>query len=126
MKAILAHLTYWRHKMRKVLISIAILTTMAAPVVAHPEHDEMPRRTAPKPKAEVAKAEIIRLVTQAKLDASWSKATATKTDTRVIGGAQRWIVTFNNPAIKAVAKRTLYVVLAQNGDYVSHSHAVPK
>jgi hypothetical protein len=112
--------------MRKVLISIAVLATMAASAYAHPQHDEMPSRPVPKPKAEVAKAEVIRLVTQAKLDASWSKVSATKTETRVIGGAQRWIVTFTNPAIKAAAKRTLYVVLAQNGDYVSHSYTAPK
>jgi hypothetical protein len=112
--------------MRITLLSTAILATLAAPAFAHPEHEDMPSRTAPKPKAEVAKAEVIRLVSQAKLDASWSSTTATKTETRVIGGAQRWIVTFTNPAIKAVAKRTLYVVLAQNGDYVSHSFTVPK
>jgi Family of unknown function (DUF6488) len=107
--------------MRNVLLSVAILATFASPALAHPEHEEMSRPIAPKPKAEVAKGEIIKLVTQAKLDASWSAATATKTETRVIGGAQRWVVTFQNAAIKSAAKRTLYVVLAQNGDLVSYS-----
>jgi hypothetical protein len=112
--------------MRNILISAAILVTFASPALAHPEHEDMPRTFAPKPKAEVAKSEIIKLVTQAKLDASWSMAPATKTETRVIGGMQRWIVTFQNAAIKSPAKRTLYVVLAQNGDLVSHSYVPPK
>jgi hypothetical protein len=108
--------------MHRFSLTILIAASLATPALAHPEHDEMPRRIAPKPMAEVAKSEVIRLVTQAKLDTSWSSAAATKTETRVIGGAQRWIVTFQNAAIKSPAKRTLYVVLAQNGDLVSYSH----
>lgn len=112
--------------MRNILFSAAILATFASPALAHPEHEEMPRREARKPMAEIAKGEVIKLVTQAKLAASWSSAQAIKTDTRVLGGLQRWVVTFHNPAVKLKAKRTLYMVLTQNGGYVSHSNIVPK
>jgi len=109
--------------MRNILLLAAILAAFASPAFAHPEHEEMSRPAARKPMAEVAKTEVIKLVTQAKLPASWSSATATKTETKIIKGAQRWVVTFQNPKIKAASKRTLYVVLAQNGDYVSSGHS---
>ena len=109
--------------MRNILLSAAILATFASPAFAHPEHEEMPRPAVRKPMAEIAKNEVIKLVTQAKLDASWSAISATNTESRMVGGAQRWVVTFQNPAIKATSKRTLHIVLAQNGDFVSHSLA---
>ncbi len=108
--------------MRRILLSATIIATFANPVGAHPEHEDMPRRDAHKPMGEVAKSEVIKLVTQAKLAASWSSAQATNTQSKLIGGATRWVVTFQNSAIKSASKRTLYVVLAQNGDFVSYSY----
>lgn len=108
--------------MRNILLSAAILATFASPALAHPEHEEMPRLAVRKPMAEVAKSEVIKLVTKAKLPASWSSAKAIKTETKIINGTQRWVVTFQNPAIKSASKRTLYVVLAQNGDLVTTSN----
>ena len=110
--------------MRYILLSAAILATLASPALAHPEHEEMPRPAVRKPMAEVAKSEVIKLVTKAKLQASWSSAKAIKTETKIIKGAQRWVVTFQNLAIKSASKRTLYVVLAQNGDFVSADHSL--
>lgn len=110
--------------MRYILLSAAILATLASPAFAHPEHEEMPRPAVRKPMAEVAKSEVIKLVTQAKLQASWSSGKAIKTETKIIKGAQRWVVTFQNLAIKSASKRTLYVVLAQNGDFVSADHSL--
>ena len=112
--------------MRNLLFSIALLATFVTPALAHPEHEEMPRPSVRKPMAEIAKGEVIKLVTQAKLPASWSSAKAIKTDTQVIGGTRRWVVLFQNPAIKSASKRTLYVVLAQNGDFAFHSYTLPK
>lgn len=112
--------------MRKILLSVAVLAAFASPALAHPEHDEMPRPAVRKPMAEVAKSEVIKLVSQAKLPASWSSATAANTQSKVIGGATRWVITFQNPAIRTAANRTLYIVLAQNGDFVSHSFTLPK
>lgn len=112
--------------MRNILLSVAVLATLSSPALAHPEHDEMPRRVAPKPMAEVGKSEVIKLVTQAKLAASWSSTTATNTESKVIGGITRTVVTFPNPAIKKASMRTLYIVLAQSGDFVLHSFVPPK
>lgn len=110
--------------MRNILLAAVILATVASPAFAHPEHEEMPRPTVRKPMADVAKSEVIRLITQAKLPASWSSAKAIKTENRIIKNAQRWVVTFQNPTIKSASKRTLYVVLAQNGDFVWADHSL--
>ena len=93
--------------MRDIFISVAILATFASPAFAHPENEEMLRPAVRKPMAKVAKSEVIKLVTQATLPASWSLATAIKTETKIIKVAQRWVVTFQNPAVKAASKRTL-------------------
>ena len=112
--------------MRNSLIAVTVLATVAGPTLAHPEHDEMPQRAERKPMAETAKDAVIKLVTQAKLPSSWSKAKATQTEARMIGGTQSWVVTFDNPAVKTAAKRKLYVVLTKSGEFVSAAHTAPK
>ena len=112
--------------MRNLLIAVTALATVAGPALAHPEHDEMPQRAERKPMAETARDAVIKLVTQAKLSSSWSKAKATQTEARMIGGTQSWVVTFDNPAINTAAKRKLYVVLTKSGDFASAAHTVPK
>ena len=112
--------------MRNLLVALTALATVAGPALAHPEHDEMPQRAERKPMAETAKDAVIKLVTQAKLPSSWSKAGATQTEARMIGGTQSWVVTFDNPAVKTAAKRKLYVVLTKSGEFVSAAHTAPK
>lgn len=113
-------------KMRNLLVALTAVATVASPALAHPQHDEMPQRAERKPMAETAKDAVIRLVTQAKLPSSWSKAKATQTEARMIGGTQSWVVTFENPAIKSAAQRKLYVVLTKSGDFVSAANSLPK
>ena len=112
--------------MCNILVALTALATVGSPALAHPEHDEMPQRAERKPMAETAKDAVIRLVTQVKLPSSWSKAKATQTEARMIGGIQNWVVTFDNPAIKSAAKRKLYVVLTKSGDFVSAANTSPK
>ncbi len=112
--------------MRNLLVALTALATVASPALAHPQHDEMPQRAERKPMAETAKDAVIKLVTQAKLPSSWSTAKAIQTEARMIGGTQSWVVTFDNPAIKAAAKRKLYVVLTKSGDFVSAVNSLPK
>lgn len=112
--------------MRNIFVVLTAVAIVASPALAHPEHGEMRQRAERKPMAETAKDSMIRLVSQAKLPSSWSKAKATQTEARMIGGIQRWVVTFDNPAIKSAPKRKLYVVLTQSGDFVSAVHTVPK
>ena len=108
--------------MRIVLLTLAAAVgTIAVPAVAHPDgHGEyVPQR---RPIAEMAQDSVIKLVTQAKLSASWAKAKPLKSDIRTKNGAQQWVVTFLNPSERVRAKRTLYVIMDADGSFVSANH----
>lgn len=99
-------------------IAAAFGLALAAPAAAHPEgHDnyDMPER---KPVRVSAKEAVVKLVTQSKLPASWAKIDASGADFKTVGGQNRWVVTFDNPAVKK-AQRKLYVVMTSGGDFVS-------
>ncbi|MGZ8296155.1 MAG: DUF6488 family protein, partial [Allosphingosinicella sp.] len=71
---------------------------------------------------DIAQESVVKLVTQAKLPASWSKAKVVKSDLRVRGGARQWVVTFQNLAERNRAKRMLYVIMSIDGTFVSANH----
>jgi Family of unknown function (DUF6488) len=106
--------------MRIALIAIAAAASLVSPALAHPEHDDFrPQR---KPVAELAQEAVVKLVTQAKLPASWSKSKAVKSDLRMKNGAQQWVITFQNDAERNRAKRMLYVIMESDGTFVSANH----
>ena len=105
--------------MRFIILAIMAIATLSAPAIAHPEHDGPPVQS--KTMDQYAKDAVIKLITQAKLDASWSKVEPLKTEKRIRGGREQWIVSFRNDAIKNVNKRMLYVGLTPGGDYISSS-----
>ena len=108
--------------MRIALLAVAAAVgTFAVPAVAHPDgHSEyVPQR---RPIAELAQDSVVKLVTQAKLSASWTKLKPLKSDIRTKNGAQQWVVTFRNPSERLRAKRTLYVIMDADGSFVSANH----
>jgi hypothetical protein len=107
--------------MRIAILALAAIGLAASPALAHPDgHDDYrPQR---KPIAEVAQEAVVKLVTQAKLPASWAKATPLKSEVRTKGGEQQWVVTFQNNAERNRAKRLLYVILQPDGTFVSANH----
>jgi hypothetical protein len=109
--------------MRVALIAVAAAVgSLTAPALGHPggHADEyQPQR---RPITEIAQESVVKLVTQAKLPASWSKAKVVKSDLRVRGGAQQWVVTFQNLAERNRAKRVLYVVMSTDGTFISANH----
>ncbi len=88
--------------------------------IAHPEgHDyERPQR---KPVRELAKDAIVKLVTQSKLPSSWAKVDASGANIVTVGSEVRWVVTFENPAVKKTSERKLYVTMTSSGEFVSAS-----
>ncbi len=94
---------------------------LAAPAVAHPEHDEMPRTMVQKTIPEKAQDAVMLEITRAKLDASWRDATAGKPELRTVNGAPHWVVPFTSAAAKKGAARTLFVTLTQGGEFVGTS-----
>ena len=108
--------------MRIALLAVAAAVgTIGVPAIAHPDgHGEyMPQR---RPIAEMAQESVIKLVTQAKLGASWAKAKPLKSEVRTKNGVQQWVVTFSNPSERIRAKRTLYVIMDAAGSFVSANH----
>lgn len=109
--------------MRIALIAVAVAVgSLTAPALSHPggHADEyQPQR---RPITEIAQESVVKLVTQAKLPASWSKAKIVKSDLRVRGGAQQWVVTFQNLVERNRAKRMLYVIMSTDGTFISANH----
>ena len=103
------------------LAAVAAVATIAVPAIAHPDgHGEyVPQR---RPISEMAQDSLVKLVTQAKLSASWTKVKPLKSEIRNQSGAQQWVVTFQNPSERVRAKRTLYVIMDADGSFVSANH----
>ncbi|MFZ5703828.1 MAG: DUF6488 family protein [Pseudomonadota bacterium] len=108
--------------MRIVILIAASLTFQAAPALAHPDHDM--DSEAPRPAAMIARDHVVRLISQAKLPASWSKATVESSKQRNVKGVSQTVVTFQNAAEKDAAKRSFHVVVGRDGDIVSADHVL--
>jgi hypothetical protein len=98
----------------------AVGFSVAAPAIAHPDHEEArPQR---RPIGELARESVVRLVTQAKLPATWTRARVVGTNARQKNGAQQFVVTFQNDAERNRARRTLYVLMTPTGDFISANY----
>ena len=110
--------------MRLFAIALVALAGSTVPAFAHPEGHETEYRQQPRPIAEVAQESVVKLVAQAKLPASWSKARAIRSEMRMKGTAQQWVVTFENKAVRTRAKQRLYVLMTPGGQFISANHKV--
>src|SRR5215213_8324086 len=103
--------------MKRLALAAALaVSTLSGPAFAHPEPDF--EQYSRPPISDLAKQALIKLVSQRKLPASWSNAQVAKLDLRVKDGAQQWVVTFTNPAIRVPAQRTLYVLMSTSGEFI--------
>lgn len=109
--------------MRIALIALAAAVgSLTAPAVAHPNGHDDEYRPQRRPITEIAQESVVKLVTQAKLPASWSKAKVVKSELRTRDGVQHWVVTFQNLAERNRAKRMLYVIMSPEGTFLSANH----
>lgn len=100
-----------------VIVLAAIAAAVAAPAIAHPEHDIV---QAPATPEQEARGSVMRMITQAKLPTTWGAAKLVETKTRTRNGTNQTVVTLRNDA-EPKARRMLYVVMA-NGAVVSTAH----
>jgi hypothetical protein len=113
--------------MRKMLsIAVAFLgLVLAAPLAsAHGDdpnhsHDPITQRQA----REFAKLVVAAMVRDKAVGESWSKATLTSASKKKRGRTSEWVVVFDNPAEADPAKRTLYVFLDLEGEYLAANHS---
>jgi len=100
---------------------IVVLTgVLAAPAFAHPGHSHAIKQPAAETKA---KAVVQTMIQRKILDASWAGRAPARAERRDGGGGEvEWLVTFRNDTAKDPAKRTLYVFLAEDGEYLAANH----
>ncbi len=108
--------------MRLAFLALAALTVVGTPVAAHPDGHDNQYSAERRPIAEIAKDSVVKLVTQAKLAASWSKAASTGSQMRTKNGAEQWVITFGNKATRVRAKQRLYVPMTPDGEFISANH----
>jgi hypothetical protein len=109
--------------MRLALVALAAAVgSLTAPAIAHPGGHDDQYRSERRPITEIAQESVVKLVTQAKLPVSWSKAKVVKSELRTRAGAQQWVVTFQNLAERNRAKRVLYVIMSTDGTFISANH----
>ncbi len=109
--------------MRSLVLAIVAAGTFASPSLAHPEgHEDQFRVAERRPVPELAQEAVVRLVTQAKLPASWAKAKPIKSAVRTKNGAQQWVITFQNKTERRSNRRLLYVLMTPTGEFISANH----
>ena len=104
--------------MRKFIIAAAVVLAPISPLMAHGNHDEEEQD---RPIQQVAKDNVIKLITKGTLPASWSKAKFVETNSRTVQGARQDVVIFRNDA-EPEARKLLYVALKPDGAFVSANH----
>ena len=105
-----------------VMALAAAVAGISMPAIAHPGGHDDEYRPQRRPIAELAQESVIKLVTQAKLPANWSKVKPLKSEIRTRNGGQQWVVTFQNNAEKNRSKRMLYVLMSTEGSFISANH----
>lgn len=104
-----------------VTLASAAIAMASAPVHAHPGGHEGEYERAPSI-PELARDSVVRLISQAKLPASWSTARDVRSFTRSRGGTEQLVVEFRNDAIRQRAKRSLFVIMTRGGQFISANH----
>ncbi len=108
--------------MRTLFLAIALTFSIAAPALAHPEHD-MVEEESPRLLALNSATYVVgRMVERNAIPASWANVEPTSALLRQRNGADEWVVTFQNNGIANPAERTLYVMLTYSGVYIAANY----
>jgi hypothetical protein len=106
--------------MRKSIVAIALITAPLAPVLSHPAHNaDKPAERTPE---HIARTHVLRLVTKAKLPASWAKASYAGHSYKNVKGSVQTTVLLSNSA-EPQSKQLYKVVVASDGKVISGYYA---
>ncbi len=108
----------------KTLIFGFLLSLFSVTVIAGGDHDHShSHEPIDKNQAEITAIEnLTRLIGKGKLDKSWASIKASKIEKKIFSGHPEWMVIFTNDRIVEPEKRTLYVFLSINGDYLAANY----
>ena len=70
-----------------------------------------------------AKAYLLQLIKDKKLDKSWADINSTQVKKEELGDNKEWIVNFNNTKIKEKQKQKLYIFLSLYGKIIGSTYA---
>ena len=62
------------------------------------------------------------MITRRVVAPSWRGLPAVRTELQTRGNTRRWVVTFRNDRVADRARRTLYVIFSESGDYLAANH----
>ena len=110
-------------KMKSILAGLALalfpLTAVAGAGHNHSHgHDPVSAEKA----AAIATQRVEHLAANGKIDASWKGIKAETPEQKRFGGNLEWVVSFKNEAVKEPAKRTLYLFLTLEGEYLAANY----
>jgi len=71
---------------------------------------------------EFASKSLAKLVSKRKIADSWKDAKVAKSEQKKFGSKTEWVVSFSNDKISNDNKKTLYIFLSLNGDYVAANY----
>jgi hypothetical protein len=108
--------------MKTLFLAIALAFFVAAPALAHPEHDMVEQENPRLLALNSASYVVGRMIERNAIPASWASIEPTSALLRQRNGADEWVVTFRNDAIANPAERTLYVMLTYSGVYIAANY----
>ncbi len=122
----------------KTLICSLMLAAVTTPALAHPPGEDgghgssmrfqTPVAEQPRPVFTAASAQakaktvVGTMIDRKIVGPSWRTVTPVKTETREKNGGREWVVTFRNDRERARAKKNLYVVFSESGEYKAANH----
>lgn len=110
--------------MHGLIISLVVLLSFSVTgLYAHGPGGHGPKTEITENQAsEMATKVVAAIVKDGKLDNSWAQIQPAEVKKRTFKDSPEWIITFNNPKEKDIAKQKLYIFLSLYGDYLGANH----
>lgn len=99
-------------------LALSVSSAHAGPGASGHSHAPVTPITAEKALATASSA-VAAIVQKGKLDGSWAKIEPTQAKMKKFKHGQEWVVTFTNPKVTDQEKKTLYVFLSADGQYLA-------
>ncbi len=110
----------------KTFLFALIIATGATTAIAGSGHDHghgHAHEPVTQEQAEQSASRVITtLVSKGVIDSSWDGSPVVKTEQKTFKGSPEWVVSYQNDAIDDPEKRTLYIFLTPDGQYIAANY----